>query len=64
MGRIIGILYCWAQCEASVKGLSGARYESFKSRADALAYLASQGVLAPQQQQQQEQQQWRQQQQQ
>lgn len=40
-----GIFHTWEECEAQVKGVSGAEYKGFTSMADALAYLNSPSVI-------------------
>lgn len=39
VGRQTGVFHSWADCEAQVKGFSGAEYKSFKTLEDAQAYL-------------------------
>ena len=41
-GRTCGILDSWDECEASIKGFSGAKFKSFTSHDEALAYLGNQ----------------------
>lgn len=38
-GRETGIFYTWAECQAQVKGYSGAKFKSFGSEAEAQAFL-------------------------
>ena len=38
-GRSSGVYNSWADCESQVKGHSGSEYKSFKSQADANAYM-------------------------
>ena len=38
-GRSCGIFMTWTECKKQVDGYSGAKYKSFKSREEALAYL-------------------------
>lgn len=38
-GRVTGIFETWAECEAQVKGFSGAAYKSFATKLEALDYL-------------------------
>lgn len=38
-GTVPGIYTTWAECEAQVRGVSGAEYKSFKSEADAQTWL-------------------------
>ncbi|MFV0437540.1 MAG: ribonuclease HI [Desulfopila sp.] len=40
-GRTTGIFTSWPACEAQVKGVAGARYKSFATRAEAAAWLAN-----------------------
>ena len=39
VGRRTGIFKTWTECEAQVKGFSGALYKGFENYDDALAYL-------------------------
>ena len=39
-GRKTGVFTSWAECEAQVKGVEGAKYKSFPTRAEAEAALA------------------------
>ncbi|MBQ2642563.1 MAG: ribonuclease H family protein [Eubacterium sp.] len=39
VGLTTGIFKTWEECEASVKGYPGALYKSFKSEAEAIAYM-------------------------
>lgn len=38
-GRAPGVYSTWAECEAQVKGFSGAEFRAFRSQAEALIYL-------------------------
>lgn len=38
-GLQTGIFHTWAECEAAVRGYSGAEYKSFSTEAEAFAYL-------------------------
>ena len=40
VGKVIGIYFLWKDCEAQVKGYSGAEYKSFTSIMDAVEYIA------------------------
>jgi ribonuclease HI len=40
-GRKIGIFSTWAECEAQVKGFTGAEYKAFESRAEAKSAFAA-----------------------
>lgn len=44
VGRTTGIMETWEECEASVKGFPGALYKSFKDKAEAYAYLGTEGT--------------------
>ena len=39
-GKQRGVFSSWAECEAQVKGVEGAKYKSFPTRAEAEAALA------------------------
>ena len=43
-GRQPGIYSTWAECERQVKGFSGARFKSFKTREEASAFVGSAGT--------------------
>ncbi len=43
VGKTTGVFETWEECEASVKGYPGALYKSFKSEADAYAYMGWSG---------------------
>lgn len=43
-GNTTGIFHSWADCEAQVKGVKGARYKGFTSREEAEKWLADGGV--------------------
>jgi hypothetical protein len=40
-GFVCGLFYTWEACEKAVKGYSGAKFKSFKTKEDALHYLGS-----------------------
>lgn len=44
-GRKIGIFHTWDECQAQIKGYSGAEFKSFKSEDEANAYLYGMGVV-------------------
>ena len=43
VGKTTGVFETWEECEASVKGYPGALYKSFKSEAEAYAYMGWSG---------------------
>ncbi len=43
VGKVTGVFETWEECEASVKGYPGALYKSFKSEAEAYAYMGWSG---------------------
>lgn len=43
-GRQTGVFLTWAECEAQVRGFSGAEYKSFPSKADAEAFCGQKGM--------------------
>ncbi len=47
-GAIPGIYATWAECEAQVRGVSGAEYKSFKREAEARAWLGGVDILPAQ----------------
>ncbi|ROV95537.1 hypothetical protein VSDG_05340 [Cytospora chrysosperma] len=42
-GRSPGVYLTWRECEAQIRGVSGARYKSFRTRAEAVEFLAVHG---------------------
>ena len=44
VGKTTGIFETWEECEESVKGFPGALYKSFKDKAEAYAYLGTEGT--------------------
>jgi len=47
VGRSTGIFTSWGVCEAQVKGVAGARYKSFPTRAEAEAWLRDPSSASP-----------------
>jgi ribonuclease HI len=45
--RVRGIYATWAECQAAVRGVSGARFQAVPSRADAEAVLRGEGRALP-----------------
>ncbi|KAI3644123.1 hypothetical protein MP228_010287 [Amoeboaphelidium protococcarum] len=46
VGRRTGIFKTWSECEAQVKGFSGAKYKKFTSESDALAFCQTDSLTA------------------
>lgn len=44
-GRSVGIYQSWAECEAQVKGFSGARYKKFDSESSARDFVSAEGGI-------------------